>query len=75
VGKITATDGEGRRMDATTMGLATAGEGLAVETVDPACVEDGAAGDAHAPAARLVMRKRIVGRGTTRIPARARVTG
>jgi len=77
LGRVAATDGEGPRVDAIRVGLATTTEGLAVtvEIVGAAWVDVGAAGDPHAPTARPAMRRRIVGRGTPRIPARARVTG
>jgi hypothetical protein len=70
-------DGDGLNTVAPTVGLATIAEGLAAADgiMGLASVEPGAAGEPHEAAASPIKRTRMAGRGMSRIPARARVTG
>jgi len=76
-GDDAVADGDGLNTVATTLGLATVAAGLAVAdgVVGLASVEPGVAGEPHEAAASPIMRRRMAGRGRSRIPARARVTG
>jgi hypothetical protein len=76
-GEDAAAEGDGLNTVAAALGLETVPAGLAAAggTVGLASVEPGVAGEPHEAAASPRMRRRIAGRGRSRIPARARITG